>query len=230
MARQRISFQNPSRRQLVEMSSILPVDGPIPARPGGARYGIVMRCGSRETWAVKQQPVDVLADEAQAAAEINHYLVLKAIAGYMTLGFKGVLMPCVYMRRKPSDRVEVGIAYFGGAHPDDGKRPNEPIQSRSEIEAVHGEGFKAMVAGFMGCLGDAAQETGVPLFETIDMDHRPRSALGTLIFSFLLHGRELYCLQIEPDRKSEVWEWLEAGGIEVVYSLPSVPWEVRDER
>jgi len=222
-------LQNPARQQLEHVSSFLPLAGPIPEKPGGADYGIVMQRGKQETWAIKQQPVDVKGSHADEAAMANQSLVVQAIPRYMKRGFKGVLMPCVYMRPKPKGMAEVGIAYFGGADPADAKarRGLDPLTG-IDPEAVHGIGFGKMVMAFMESLAEASAETGTFLFTAIDMDHRPRSALGSLLFSFLVHGQDLYCLKIRPPKRDPTWAWLKSVGIATVYALPSVPLGVEE--
>ena len=223
-------LQKPTRQQLEHVAAFLPLAGPIPEKPGGADFGIVMQRGKRETWAIKQQPVDVNGSHADEAAMANQSLVVQAIPRYMKQGFKGVLMPCVYMRPKPKGMVEVGIAYFGGADLNDAKarRGLDPL-TVLDLQATHGIGFGRMVTAFMECLADASAETGIFLFTAIDMDHRPRSALGSLLFSFLIHGQDLYCLKIRSAQRDPTWAWLKSVGIPTVYTLPSVPLEVPDE-
>jgi hypothetical protein len=222
-------LQKPAQRQLEHLAALLPLDGPLPEKPGGADYGIVMQRGKMETWAIKQQPVDVKESHADEAAMTNQSLVVQAIPRYMKRGFKGVLMPCVYMRTKPNGMKEVGISYFGGADPSDVKtrRGLDPLIGL-DPKATHGIGFGKMVTVFMECLADASAETGIPLFTAIDMDHRPRSALGALLFSFLVHGQDLYCLKIKPPKRDPTWVWLKSVGISTVYALPSVPLAIED--
>jgi hypothetical protein len=223
-------LRKPARQQLEHVAAFLPLAGPIPEQPGGADYGIVMQRGKRETWAIKQQPVDVKGSHADDAAMANQSLVVQAIPLYMKQGFKGVLMPCVYMRPKPKGMAEVGISYFGGADPSDAKaHRGVDLLTGLDPEAAHGIGFGKMVTAFMECLGEAATESGVPLFAAIDMDHRPRSALGTLLFSFLVHGQDLYCLKISPPMRDPTWAWLKSVGISTVYALPSVPLAMENE-
>jgi len=217
-------LQKPTRQQLERVAAFLPLAGPIQEKPGGADYGIVMQRGKQETWAIKQQPVDVKESHADEAAMANQSLVVQAIPRYIKRGFKGVLMPCVYMRPKPKGMAEVGISYFGGADPSDAKarRGLDPL-TVLDLQATHGIGFGKMVTAFMECLGDVSAETGTFLFTAIDMDHRPRSALGSLLFSFLVHGEDLYCLKIRPPERDPTWVWLKSVGISTVYALPSVP-------
>ncbi len=83
-----------------------------------------------------------------------------------------------------------------------------------------------MVTAFMGCLAETSAATGTYLFTAIDVDHRPRSALPSLLFSFVIHGQDVYSLKINPDVDDPVWTWLRSTGIDKVYALPSVPLEM----
>ena len=79
----------------------------------GADFGIVMQCGDREVFGVKQQPVDCDEKQAQITFEANSILIAHSLAAYLKHGFSGLFMPCAYMRTKEGGRFESGIAYFG---------------------------------------------------------------------------------------------------------------------
>jgi hypothetical protein len=219
-----VSVQDPILEQVKRLGTLLPLAGPLPDKPGGADFGIVMKYGKDEAWAIKQQPVDVRESHGSQAAMANQALVVQAIHRYMKKGFKGVLMPCVYMRPKSKRMTEVGIAYFGAADPTDAKarRGLDPLAGL-DPKAIHGIGFGKMVTAFMGCLAETSAETGTFLFTAIDVDHRPRSALPILLFSFVVHGQDVFSLKINPDADDPTWTWLRSTGIDKVYALPSVP-------
>jgi len=225
-----VTLRKTTRKQLERLGGFLPLAGPIPERPGGADYGIIMKQGRRETWAIKQQPVDIRKSEANELATFNQALVVQAIHRYLKWGFTGVLMPCVYLQPKVKQMMEVGIAYSGGADPSDAKarRGLDPLAGLDPT-AMHGEGFGKMVIAFIECLAKTAAATDTPLFTTIDMDHRPRSAFDRLLFSFLIHGQDVYSLKINPASDDPVWTWLRVTGIDKVYALPSVPYEIQDD-
>lgn len=225
-----VTFLKPERKRMEKVGTFIGVAGPMPEKPGGADYGIIMKRGGQERWAYKQQPVDVNRAKAHEFSMANLALIVLSLHRYLKLGFKGGLMPCVYLRGKPAGMTEVGIAYFGGADPSDVKarRGLDPLAGL-DPEGLHGIGFGTMVKAFMRCMAKTAEETGIPLFQAIDMDHRPRSALDSLMFSFLIQGQDVYSLKIRPNPKDPVWQWLRSTGISQVYDLPSVPFEVRDE-
>jgi hypothetical protein len=225
-----VTFLEPDRKRLEKVGAFIGVAGPMPEKPGGADYGIVMKRGNGERWAYKQQPVDVKRAQEREMSIVNLALVVLTIHRYLKLGFTGVLMPCVYMRPKPKGMAEVGIAYFGGADPSNARarRGKDPLDGLDPHD-LHGAGFGKMVTAFMDCLAETAEETGINLFKTIDVDHRPRSALDLLTFSFLIHGQDVYSLKINPHPEDPVWEWLRGTGISQVYALPSVPLEIPDE-
>lgn len=222
-----VSLQEPIMEKVKSLAALLPMAGPFPDKPGGADFGIIMKYGEDEAWAIKQQPVDVRKSLGSQAAMANQSLVVQAIHRYMKKGFKGVLMPCVYMRPKSKRMTEVGIAYFGSADPSDAKarRGLDPLVGL-DPSARHGIGFGKMVTSFMGCLAETSAATGTYLFTAIDVDHRPRSALPSLLFSFVIHGQDIYSLKINPDTDDPVWTWLRSTGIDKVYALPSVPLEM----
>ena len=218
-----VTFLEPNRKLLEKVGAFVGVAGPIPEKPGGADYGIIMKRGKGEKWAYKQQP-------ARETSLENVALIVLSLHRYLKLGFNGVLMPCVYLNDKPKGMTEVGIAYFGGADPGDAKaqQGTDPLACL-DPEDLHGAGFGNMVTAFMRCLAETAEETGLKLFKTIDLDHRPRSALDFLYFTFLIQGQNVYSLKINPNVDDPVWEWLRSTGIDEVYNLPSVPFEIPEE-
>lgn len=220
-----VTLLEPDQKKLEVVRSLIPLNGPLPKELEGARYGVVMECGAGELWAIKQQPVDVKRSQQDDVYMNSIALVVSAIKSYLDLGFSGVLMPCVYMREKPKSMVEVGIAYFGAAAPGDAAKVPKGLEF-PDFGDTHGIGFGSMVMAFIKCLGDTSKQTGIPLSPIIDMDHRPRSALGVLVFSFLIHGQDIYSLKINPTDQDPVWTFLRSSGIQHVYALPSVPMEM----
>lgn len=219
-----VTLKDPAEEQLMDVGRYLPLAGPLPGKPGGADYGIVMKQGGRELMAVKQQVVDFSEDQLQDACTNHLALVILALKGYRDLGFTGVLMPSVYVRPKAGRKMEVGVAYFGAAAPLDAPAAKRRSPARDD-EDPSGK-FTEMVAGFINSMLVASKRTGIQIPAIIGLDYRPRSALGTLWFSFLVHGRELYSLKISPSHQDPAWEVLRTSGIREAWAIPCVPLEI----
>jgi hypothetical protein len=219
-----VTLRKTSAKKLKELNEMIDVLALGENHLSRADYGVVMQCSAGERLAIKQQSVEVKESECANATMRNMALLVMAIKPYREAGFSGALMPCVYVRPKPRRRVEVGFAYFGVAGPLDGKVSHG--WDLPHLENTHGAGFSRMVTTFIQCMGHVSKETGIPLAPIIDMDHRPRSLLDMLIFSFLIHGKDLYCLKIKPDPMDPVWTLFRSTGLREAYALPSVPIEI----
>jgi hypothetical protein len=66
----------------------------------------------------------------------------------------------------------------------------------------------------------------ITLQQPIGLDLRPRSALETLGFGFLVHETLIYCLKTQVREDDPVWTCLRSTGIEHVIHLSSVPAEI----
>lgn len=217
-----LTLRPPTRAQLDRVSAFVPLTDALRAMPAGAKYGLLMRQGREEAWAIEQRPLDVNVAHGPEAAYTNVALVLMAIPRYLKKKLPGVLMPCVYLRPKGKALSEVGIAYFGGTTAAEASawRAAEPPAGVSAVSRP--AGFGRMVGAFMGCLAEASAETGTYLFSTMETGHRPYGKLGTVLASFLIHGEDLYSLKVKPMASDPGWAHLRAAGIREVYSLPTV--------
>lgn len=222
-----VRLRKPVNKKLQELSKLIPLRALGENHPSGAEYGVVMQYASHELMAIKQQSVEVKQSQCEEAYSRNITLLVAAIGLYRAAGFSGALMPCVYIRPKPKRLVEVGFAYFGAAGPGDAAR-NPKGAALAPLEITHGAGFGGMVMTFIECLGQVSRETGIPLAPIIDMDHRPRSLLNTLFFSFIIHGQDLYSLKIKPTPIDPVWEIFHSTGLREAYALPSVPLQIEE--
>lgn len=218
---------DPNPKKLKRVSWFIPLTSRFDEKVGGADYGVVMKYGDVELWAIKQQSLDFKPDEAISAAKYYQALITLNLKQYLEIGFKGVLMPCVYMRSKPKSLIEVGVAYFGAAEPGDALLKQKPHIAEIGVGTgtVHGLGFTKMVAQFIVGLRETSEQMGKPWLPVIDLDHRPRSHFETLVFCFLLHGKDLYSLKIKPSGGDPTWAVLVTSGINKAYNMPSVPFQ-----
>jgi len=223
-----ITFFDPEPKKLGSLRSALPL-GVVAysTETNGARYGIVMKCGDDEAWAIKQQHPEVPEESFQAAYLSNSILIALSIHQYMKKGFGGCLMPCPYFKKKPSG-VEAGIAYFGSPSTEGIESAEFPFEG--SFDHQFGHGFTTMITHFVEALKYSSKKFGITLQPCLGLDARPRSALESLGMQFLIHGSELYCLKTAVSENNPIWTALRATGIDRVIHLPSLPAEVAPDQ
>jgi hypothetical protein len=187
----------------------------------GADYGIVMQCGEREVYAVKQQPVPCDEDEGFVSYRMNSILIAHSIVGYLLNGFSGLLMPCAYIRKKDAGQVESGIAYIGAPSPQGRECQEFPFSGA--YDPTFGHGFTTMMVHFIKALQQSSRDLDMPLFQSIGLDVRPRLHLGLLGFGFMVVGPHIVCLKTQVSEQDPVWSVLRGLGISEVFHLPSSP-------
>jgi len=220
----------PEPAQLRALRELLPLGAVQYSEPQhGARFGVVMKCGSQEAFAVKQQPVEVPTEAARTCYAANSLLIALSLRIYLEHGFSGFMMPCAYLRDKGANGVEAGIAYFGAPDPN-GKEaldfPHADAFGGDAFDKPFGTGFTIMLTQAFRAIEAASKDSGIPLQQPIGFDVRPRSALETLGFGFLAHGPLIYCLKCHVREDDPAWTVLRSTGIEHVIHIPSVPAEI----
>lgn len=223
-----VTLLEPPRDLLLFIRDLLPM-GIMGIQPpkNGARFGIVMQCGVRELFAVKMQPVECSEEQSRTSYLANSLLIATAIKRYLSRGFGGLLIPCPYMRDKGAKGIEAGIAFFGFPCPE-GREVHE-YDAHGAFDGSFGHGFTAMMTGFIEDLQATSAETGITLFQAIGLDPRPRLALGTIGFSFMLAGPHVVCLKTRVAEEDPSWTMLRSTGIDRVYHMPSLPYAVSEE-
>lgn len=223
-----VTLLEPPRELLLFIRDLLPM-GIMGIQPpkNGARFGIVMQCGERELFAVKMQPVECSEEQSRTSYLANSLLIATAIKRYLSRGFGGLLIPCPYMRDKGARGVEAGIAFFGYPSPH-GSEATAQVDYPA-FDPRFSKGFTAMTTGFIGDLQATSAETGITLFQAIGLDPRPRLALGTIGFAFMLVGPHVVCLKPRVTAEDPSWTMLRSTGIDRVYHMPSLPYAVSEE-
>lgn len=223
-----IKVIQPEGSRLRSLRSALPLGAVAYSQDaGGARYGIVMKAGSTEAWAIKQQSPEIPEDSLQTAYLANSILIALSIKRYISAGFGGSFMPCPYFRKK-SNGIESGIAYFGSPLSTGIEATKSPFEGAFDNQFGHG--FSTMLKHFVESLKTSSAESGITLQPCIGLDYRPRSALDSIGLHFLIHGSELYTLKKQISEVDPVWTALRSTGIDVIYHLPSVPAEITEEQ
>jgi len=200
----------------------------IKPRQRGADFGFVMQCGERELHCLKQQPMDCDANQSKLSYQANTILIVHSLAEYLKNGFSGLFMPCGYIRTKEGGRFESGIAYFG--YPSSHGRESQEYPFEPAFDGDFGHGFTVMAKGFIAALSKSSSDTGLPLFQTIGLDVRPRLHLGTLGFGFMLVGPHVICLKTVISQEDPIWGILRSTGITQVFHIPSISTAIREDQ
>lgn len=219
-----LTLHPPNMTKLQALCTVLPLGGEMVSdSTRGKIWGIIMKRGAREAYAMKQQPPNIPEKNYPSAFIYNSLLIALCFNNYKTLGFSGCFMPCPYMRSHGAE-VETGIAYF--CVPDPKGREVTDFPPFPTWDDYLGIGFSAIFTGALESIVKASQSFKVKPLPTIGLDIRPRSKLGTLGFGFLIHGQDIYCLKTQIDENDPVFPALRSTGITDIYHLPSVPLEI----
>lgn len=194
----------------------------------GERFGLVMQCGERELYGLKQQSVEIPKDKDRLMLFVYDLLIAHSLAGYLANGFAGLLMPCAYLRPKGDRGTEVGFAYFGCPSAEGRESLEGPMNPAFDDRL--GCGFTKMMTSFIAALGESSARTGSRVPPILGLEVRTRTQIGTLLFGFLVLGPHVVCLKTQIDETDPVWEALRSTGITGVYHLPSVPLCIREDQ
>lgn len=183
----------PPKQLLAQIQTSLPMGIVVSDQTADVpTYGIIMKAGTHEVFGVKQQLVDFDRDTALVNFHAHACLIAYSMASYVRLNYRGLIMPCAYMRKKQDDQVESGIAYFGKPVSDHNETESRVL---SRYDEVLGNGFSNMLDGFFNAMQRAGQETGIEILPTIGLDIRSRLSLGSIGFGFMAINRSVVCLK-----------------------------------
>ncbi|MBI5846635.1 MAG: hypothetical protein HZB31_01535 [Nitrospirae bacterium] len=186
----------------------------------GADFGLVIKRGEDELFAVKQQPIDY--DEAQSniTRQANAILVAESLQSYLSHGFSGLFMPFAYRRTKDAGRFETGIAYFGAPSKQGRECLEYPFDAAYDRQFGHG--FTTMMGTFIRALQQSSRDTGISLDRIIGLDVRSLLQLGSFSFGYMLVGPHVICLKTEVSERDPTWTILRSTGISEVFHIPSM--------
>ncbi len=191
----------------------------------GADFGLVIKRGEDELFAVKQQPVDCDEEQSKVTRQANAILIAESLASYLTHGFAGLFMPFSYTRTKDGGRFESGIAYFGSPSKQ-GREYQEPPNS-SSYDQQFGHGFITLMTTFIRALQQSSINTGISLSPTICLDVRSLFQLGSFSFGYMLVGPHVICLKTVVSEQDPTWTILRSTGISEVFHIPSIAAVIR---
>ncbi len=184
----------------------------------GADYGLVIKRGEDELFAVKQQPVDYDEEQSRITQQANAILVAESLASYLSHGFLGLFMPFAYRRTKDAGRFETGIAYIGAPSKQGRECLEYPFDEAYDRQFGHG--FTTMMLTFIRALQQSSKKIGISLSPTIGLEVRSLLQLGSFSFGYMLVGPHVVCLKTVVSEQDPSWTGLKYSGITEVFHIP----------
>jgi hypothetical protein len=219
----------PTTELLHSIRSFLPL-GAVRYHPQqkGADFGLVIKCGERALYGVKQQPVDCDERQSIVSFQANTILIAQSLAGYLTHGFSGLFMPCAYIRTKGSGHFESGIAFFAYPSPQGSECQVYPYSAAYDRQ--FGRGFTTMMIRFIQTLQQSSRDTGITLYTSIGLEVRSCLQLGSFAFGFMVVGPHVICLKTVVSQQDPTWTILRSTGISEVFHMPSVAAAITEDK
>ena len=174
------------------------------------RFGLVFQHGEHEVCGVKLQTVDLEEAFAKTIQLVNRTLIASALPYYLEKGHRGVMVPCIYYKKKAEGMVETGFAFFVG--PDAASRESSPEYTDVMFDEELGEGATSMMFDMAFAIGKARKERSAPLLPVIGMDLRPRLAMGGLAMYFVVEGPRVFVVKDPLQEDHPVWEHVVRAG------------------
>lgn len=194
----------------------------------GAAYGIVMQCGDKEVWCIKQQPIEVERKAAEQWLQIHHLMVAFAMTRHLQQGFSGAYLAGPYLRQRDNGLWESGVGHF----PFPSSKGMEAVEFPFDqaFDPVFGHGATVLMSRFTEAFLQAFRDMKLSPPGYIGLDVRPRLHLQSLSMTFMAVGAHLICLRAKL-RESEdaAWAILAGGGVSQVIHLPAIPIGIQPE-
>ena len=187
----------------------------------GADFGLVVKKGETELFAVKRQLVDYDEKQSQVSFQANNMLIADSLSRYLPHGYSGLFLPFAYVRAKGEGRFEPGIAFFGCPSPQ-GKECQVDNPQSAAFDGQFGNGFTTMMGAFIKSLQQSSEDTGISLDQAIGYDIRSWFQLGRFAMGFMIVGPHVICLKTDISERDPAWTILKTTGISEVYHMPSV--------
>jgi hypothetical protein len=193
----------------------------------GAEFGIVMCCGEKEVYCIKQQPVEVGREQADNLFLLQHLMIMDAYCRYIKMGFSGGYLASPYLKQRDTGLWEAGIAHF--IFPQSGEFELKGKSSTNSYDTQFGIGASSMFNSFVKCLKDAFSKSNLTKPPYTGIDICPRSNLQNLAMYFMVLDSQVICLRANLRKDEDLgWDMLASGGIDKVYHMPSVPMTIQE--
>jgi hypothetical protein len=187
----------------------------------GAKYGLVMQCGEKEMYCLKQQPIELERKNAERMFQIQHLMIVEAYCQFIQHGFSGMYMACPYLRQRDNELWEAGIANF--IFPSNNGKETEKVRITPAFDNPFGNGATTMLTNFVSDLRISFQKENLTMPSYFGLDVRTRSHLQAVAMNFMVWGSDIFCVRANLREEEPAWSILASNGIKSVYHLPSVP-------
>ncbi|TAN13338.1 MAG: hypothetical protein EPN37_13795 [Chitinophagaceae bacterium] len=226
-ARGSIAIQKPDMATLKRLQNLLTFGVfPFNQTLDGADFGIVMQCGEKEVYCLKQQPIEVEEKQAHINFQMHHIMIMEAYCKYIKLGFSGAYLASPYLRQRDNGLWETGVSHF--IFPSHNEKTSEKLFSNA-YDSRFGNGATNMFMAFVDCFKQAFSESNLPMPQYFGIDIRSRSHLKSLAMSYMVSGSDVFCLRPNLREKEDVaWTILVNRGIDKAYHLPSLPMTINE--
>jgi hypothetical protein len=181
--------------------------------------GLVFQQSGRDLIGIKFQQVDFQRSDAVRVYAVNRILAASALPEYLKWGHRGLLAPFAYFRRKPTGKVETGIAYFASPSSSD----DVPPDGDTRFDSDFGVGATAMIFHMARAIVVSSQKLGIRYQYFLTMERRPWTALGILALDFVVCGTKVVVIDSSPSDANPVWEYLVRAGFTTLPHAPMIP-------
>lgn len=193
----------------------------------GADFGVVMQCGDKEVFCLKQQPLEVEEKQAHQIFQLQHLMIMETYCRYIKLGFLGAYLASPYLRQRDNGLWEAGVSHF--IFPSE----NESISEKSHgtiYDDQLGKGATNMFMSFIDNFKLAFADAKLTMPQYIGIDVRPRSHLKSLAMYFMVSGTDIFCLRPHlREHEDAAWTILARRGIDKVFHLPAFPMTINEK-
>jgi hypothetical protein len=193
----------------------------------GANFGIVMCCGEKEVYCLKQRPLEVERKLAEHLFQIHHLMIIDAYCRYIKIGFSGVYLASPYLRQRDNGLWEAGVSHF--IFPAENEMKHTEKSFSKAYDNQFGNGATNMFMGFADCFKQAFIEAKLTMPQYIGIDIRSRSHLQSLAMNFMVFGSDVFCLRANlRGQEDKAWSILVDRGMTKVYHLPALPMTINE--
>jgi hypothetical protein len=216
-----IEILDPKVEMLRKISGLMPFGVAQFEEPqNGAKYGLVMQCGEKEVYCLKQQPVELERKNAEQMLQIQYLMIVEAYCTFIQHEFSGMYLACPYLRQRDNKLWEAGIANF--IFPSNRGKETE-TEEEGVFDDQFGRGATTMLANFIPDLRASFQKANITMPSYFGLDVRTNSHLQFVAMNFMVLGSDIFCVRTNLREEEPAWSILASNGIKNVYHLPSAP-------
>ena len=189
---------------------------------GGAKFGIVMKCGEQEVFCLKQQPLEIERKDAEHQFQLHHFMITEAYCRYLKKGFSGAYIAAPYLRQRDNGLWESGVSHF--IFPSKSNKTPSEQSYLTSYDRDFGNGATAMLTYFVECFRTSFSEAKITMPRYFGLDLRTLSHLQGLAMNFMVLDSQVICLRPNLQEKEDAaWTIFASEGIKKICYLPSVP-------